>query len=201
MKIGMLGGTFDPVHLGHLGIAEHIRVQLDLAEVLFLPAGQPQLKESDVISPASHRLQMLRLAIADNPHFKLSTIEIDRTGPSYSVDTVAELRGQLGAGDELFFILGWDSLAQLHRWREPARLVGMCQVVVVPRPGYPPPDLEALEGVIPGVSQRVVMMDKPLIDISATEIKDRAARGLSISHLVPEPVDEYIRQHKLYLSQ
>ena len=201
MKIGMLGGTFDPVHLGHLRIAEHIRVQLDLAEVLFLPAGQPQLKESDVISPAAHRLQMLRLAIADNPHFKLSTIEIDRTGPSYSVDTVAELRGQLGAGDELFFILGWDSLAQLHRWREPARLVGMCHVVVVPRPGYPSPDLEALEGVIPGVSQRVVVMDKPLIDISATEIKDRAARGLSISHLVPEPVDEYIRQHKLYLSQ
>ena len=201
MNIGVLGGTFDPIHVGHLILAEEVRARLNLAEILFVPAGQPWLKGSSPISSARHRVEMVRLAIADGPYFKLSAIEIERSGPTYTVDTIAELKAQLGAGDELFFILGWDSLAELPRWWQPSRLVAKCRLVAVPRPGYPAPDLKALEVGIPGLSQRVTLMDKPEIDISASAIRERVAQGLSIHHLVPEPVGEYIKQHKLYLMQ
>jgi len=200
MNIGILGGTFDPIQLAHLVVAEEARTRLDLAEIIFVPAGQPWLKANSPISTAEHRIQMVRLAIADKPYFKLSTVEIDRAGPSYSVDTVAELQGQLGAGDELFFILGYDSLAELPLWHEPSQLIQMCRLVAVPRPGYSVPDLKKLEADIPGLSQRVILLEKPEIDISATEIRNRAAHGLSIIHLVPEPVERYIKQHRLYMA-
>jgi len=199
MNVGVLGGTFDPIHMGHLILAEEVRVRLNLAEVLFVPAGQPCLKVGSPVSPARHRVEMVRLAIADRPYFKLSTIEIERAGPTYTVDTIAELEARLGARDELFFILGRDNLGELPRWRRPERLITMCRLVAVPRPGYPLPDLKALEASIPGLSQRVVLMDRPEIDVSASAIRDRVVRGLSIRHLVPEPVAGYIRQHKLYL--
>jgi len=201
MNIGVLGGTFDPIHIGHLILAEEVRARLNLAEIFFVPAGQPWLKVDSPISPAEHRVEMVRLAIADKPHFKLSTMEIERAGPTYTVDTIAELKAQLGAGDELFFILGWDNLAELPRWRQPSRLITMCRLVAVPRPGYPLPDLKALEAVIPGLSQRVTLMDKPEIDISASAIRDRVTQGLSIHRLVPEPVERYIKGHKLYLTK
>jgi len=200
MNIGVLGGTFDPIHIGHLILAEEVRARLDLAEILFVPAGQPWLKVGSPISPAGHRLEMVRLAIADKAYFKLSTMEIERAGPSYTVDTIAELKAQLGAEDELFFILGWDNLAELPQWKEPSRLIRMCHLMAVPRPGYPRPDLKALEAVIPGLSQRVMFMDKPEIDISASVIRSRVVQGLSIRHLVPESVNRYIKQHKLYIT-
>ena len=201
MNIGVLGGTFDPVHNGHLIVAEEAKTRLNLAEIIFVPAGQPWLKADRPISSAEHRLQMLRLALADKPYFKLSTLEIERTGPSYTVDTIAELRDKLGSEDELFFILGWDSLAELPQWREPSRLIKMCYLVAVPRPGYPRPKLKALEVIIRGLSQRVMLMKEPEIDISASAIRERVARGLSIRHLVPEPVNRYIKEHKLYLTR
>lgn len=200
MNIGVLGGTFDPVHNGHLIVAEEVKTRLNLAEIIFVPAGQPWLKVDRPISPAEHRLQMLRLALADKSYFKRSTIEIERTGPSYTVDTITELRGQLGSEDELFFILGWDSLAELPQWREPSRLIKICYLVAVPRPGYPRPKLKTLEVIIRGLSQRVMLMKKPEIDISASAIRERVARGLSIRHLVPEPVNRYIKEHGLYLT-
>ncbi len=199
MNMGVLGGTFDPVHNGHLIVAEEAKTRLNLAEILFVPAGQPWLKADRPISPAEHRLQMLRLAIADKSYFKLSTIEIERTGPSYTVDTIAELRDKLGSEDELFFILGWDSLAELPQWREPSRLIKMCYLVAVPRPGCPRPKLKTLEVIIRGLSQRVMLMKKPEIDISASAIRERVARGLSVRHLVPEPVNRYIKEHELYI--
>jgi nicotinate-nucleotide adenylyltransferase len=201
MKIGVLGGTFDPIHLGHLKVAEEARDRLDLAEVLFVPAGQPWLKTNNVISPAEHRVEMVRLAIAGKPYFKLSTMEIERPGPTYTVDTIAELKGQLGSGDELFFILGWDNLIQLPQWREPSRLVKMCHLVAIPRVGYPTPDLASLETTVPGLSQSVTLLDEPRIDINASVIRQRVAQGLSISHLVPEPVERYIKQHRLYVRE
>ena len=201
MNIGVLGGTFDPIHNGHIIVAEVTRFWLNFDEVLFVPAGQPWLKEGSSILAAEHRVQMVHLAIANEPCFKLSTVEIDRAGPSYTVDTIAELQAQVGSGDELFFILGWDSLAKLPQWREPSRLIKMCHLVAVSRPGYPCPALNSLEAVIPGLSQRLILLDKPEVDIDATEIRKRVAQGLSIRHLVPEPVDGYIRQHKLYLRQ
>ena len=201
MKVGVLGGTFDPIHIGHLAVAEEVRTQLSLAEVLFVPAGQPWLKAGNSISLANHRVQMVRLAIADKPDFELSTMEVERVGPSYTVDTITELKAQLGSNDEIYFILGWDNLSQLPKWREPDRIIKMCRLVVVPRVDYPIPDLGCLEAAIPGLSQATVLLDKPQIDINASVIRDRVAQGLSIHHLVPEPVEEYIRQHKLYLTQ
>jgi nicotinate-nucleotide adenylyltransferase len=201
MNIGVLGGTFDPIHMGHLIIAEEVRARLDLAEVLLVPAGQPWLKlnNANAISPAEHRVAMLRLAIADEPAFKLSTMEIDRPGPSYTVDTMAELRNQIGAEGKLYFILGWDNLNQLPRWHQPLRLVNLCHLVPVRRVGFASPDLEALEAAVPGLAKSLVMLDTPQIEISASEIRARVARGLSIHQLVPEPVERYIIEHGLYV--
>ena len=199
MNIGVMGGTFDPVHNGHLIVAEEAKARLDLSEVVFVPAGRPWQKADRAISAAEHRLEMVRLATADKPYFKLATLDIERAGPSYTIDTISELRTHIDSKDELFFILGWDSLVELPQWRDASQLVTLSYLVAAPRPGYPRPDLKVLEAEIPGISARVVIMDKPEIDISATDIRQRLAGGLSIHHLVPEPVTEYIRQNKLYL--
>jgi nicotinate-nucleotide adenylyltransferase len=201
-KIGVLGGTFDPIHLGHLIVAEDIRQKLGLGEVLFVPAGRPglKLKEEKPISAAEHRLAMVRLAVASDPYFKVSTLEIDRPGLSYSIDTVLELKAKLSAGAEIYFIVGPDALAELPRWKDPGRLVEVCQVVGIGRPGHAQTDLHILESSIPGVSQRIRLMDVPQIDISATEIRRRVAQRLSIRYLVPEAVEKYIAEHRLYLS-
>lgn len=201
MKTGVLGGTFDPVHRAHLVMAEEVKRRLDLDEILFVPAGRPWLKIDHSISPVEHRVQMVRLAVRGKPHFKLSTVEVERAGPTYTVDTIAGLRQQMGREDELFFILGWDSVAGLPSWREPSRLIEMCRLVAVPRPGYPPPDMMALESLIPGISERLVIMDKPELDISSSEIRERVARGLSIHDLVPRPVARYIKEHGLYTKE
>jgi len=178
-----------------------VRTRLNLAEILFVPTGQPWLKVDSPISPAEHRVEMVRLAIADKPYFRLSNMEIERAGPTYTVDTIAELKAQLGTEGELLFILGWDNLAELPRWRQPSRLITMCRLVAVPRPGYPLPDLRVLEATIPGLSQRVIIMEKPEIDISASVIRGRVVQGLSIRHLVSEPVERYIKERKLYLTK
>ncbi len=200
MNIGVLGGTFDPIHNGHMAVAEATRAELNLAEVLFVPAGQPWLKGKKPILSAEHRVQMTRLAIAGTPYFKLSTVEVDRDGPSYTVDTMAELQTRFGAEDELFFIIGSDSVSQLPHWRDPERLIQLCRLVAVPRPGYVLPALDSLDKIFPGLSGRMIVLDRPEVDISATEVRRRVARGLPIDGLVPEPVARYIRQHKLYLT-
>ena len=141
---------------------------------------------------------MVSMAIADYPYFKLSTVEIDRPGPSYTVDTLAELHDNLGVENELYFIIGLDSLAQFSKWREPARIIRMCRVIAVPRPGYSVPDKKALEAAIPGMLERLTILDEPKLDISATEIRQRAKRGEPITDLVPGPVAEYIKKEKLY---
>jgi len=201
MKIGVIGGTFDPIHNGHMAVAGEARIQLALSEVLFIPAGQPWLKADREITPAEHRVEMVRLAMAGNPQFKLSTMETERPGPSYTAETLTELRGQLGSEDELYFIIGMDDLVQLPRWKDPAKLVKLCFVVVAPRQGYEPPVLETLEKDIPGLSQRVIFMNGPQLDVSASEIRGRVAKGLSINHLVPESINRYIKQQGLYRSE
>jgi nicotinate-nucleotide adenylyltransferase len=200
MKIGVLGGTFDPIHLGHLKVAEEVTASLTLDEVIFMPAGQPWLKADNLISPAEHRLEMIRLALAGRDNFKLSTMEIERPGPTYTVDTMAELGRQLGS-DELFFILGWDNLTQLPQWHEPSRLIELCRLVAVPRVDFPPPDLKSLEAAIPGLSKRVILLNAPRIDVNASEIRRMVREGLSIRNLVPEPVEKYIKEHKLYAGE
>jgi len=199
MNIGILGGTFDPIHVGHLVVAEEARVKLGLSEVLFLPAGQPWLKVDRTVTPAIHRVDMVRLAIAGNPYFKLCTLEVERDGPSYSIDTITALRSQLGA-QSFFFILGSDSLAEFHLWKEPAKLVQMCRLVVVPRLGLSLTDLNSLETRIPGLVHNVTQLDAPIMGVSSSEIRQRVAQGLSIRYLVPDKVGEYIVEQKLYAS-
>jgi len=201
MMKGILGGTFDPIHKGHLAVAEEVRTRLNLDEVLFVPVGSPWRKAGNPILPAEHRVEMVRLAIAGRPSFSVSTIEVGREGPSYTVDTLEELQSAHGGSDKIYFIVGWDSLTDLPNWKAPERIIRLCHLVAVPRPGYFPPDLESLEGGVPGISERVILLDGPEVDVSASQIRERVARGLSISGLVPEAVEKYIWEHGLYADE
>jgi nicotinate-nucleotide adenylyltransferase len=196
VNIGVLGGTFDPIHLGHLVVAEEARIKVGFNEVLFVPAGQPWLKLDRNITPAAHRVEMVRRAIADNPHFKLFTLEVERPGPSYTVDTLMMLRKQLGSEASLYFILGRDTLAGLHLWKEPEKLVRLCRLVVAPRLGSK--DLKHLETSVPGLLDKVIQLDMPVIGISSAEIRRRIAQGLTIRYLVPAEVEKYITDQKIY---
>ena len=196
MNIGVLGGTFDPIHIGHLVVAEEARIKVGFTEVLFVPAGQPWRKLDRNITPADHRVEMVRRAIADNPHFKLCTLEVGRPGPSYTVDTLTMLRKQLGSEASLFFILGRDTLAELPLWKEPEKLVQLCRLVVAPRLGSK--DLKHLETAIPGLLDKVIQLDMPVIGISSAEIRQRITQGLTIRYLVPPEVEKYITEQKVY---
>ena len=196
MNIGVLGGTFDPIHMGHLVVAEEARIKLGFREILFVPAGRPWLKLDRNITPANHRVEMVRRAIGDNPHFKLCTLEVERPGPSYTVDTLTMLREQLGSEASLFFILGRDTLAGLPSWKEPKKLVQLCQLVVAPRLGSK--DLQHLETELPELLDKVIQLDMPVIGISSAEIRQRIAQGLTIRYLVPAEVEKYITEQKIY---
>jgi nicotinate-nucleotide adenylyltransferase len=196
VNIGVLGGTFDPIHIGHLVVAEEARIKIGFSEVLFVPAGQPWLKLDRDITPAVHRVEMVRRAIADNPHFKLCTLEIERLGPSYTVDTLTMLKKQLGNEASLFFILGRDTLSGLPLWKEPEKLVQLCRLVVAPRLGSK--DLKHLERAIPGLMDKVIQLDMPVIGISSSGIRQRIAQGLPIRYLVPPDVEKYIAEQKIY---
>jgi nicotinate-nucleotide adenylyltransferase len=198
MKIGVLGGTFDPVHTGHIELAEAVIYQLGLAYVLFVPAGNPYFKTERSITPASQRLEMVCLAIKGRPTLKVSTMEIERPGPSYTVDTIAELKAGLSPEDEIYFMLGWDILTELPKWREPDRLIKLCHIIAIPRIGYRVPDLTPLEKDIPGITERTIILGGPIINISATIIRERIAGGQSIKHLVPPAVERYIKENGLY---
>jgi nicotinate-nucleotide adenylyltransferase len=200
MRVGILGGTFDPIHIGHLIIAEESRIRLALDRVLFTPTGQPQLKSEPPIASALHRLNMVRLAVAGNPHFAVSLNEVDRPGPSYTVDTLGELSTELGATTELHFILGMDALQQFHLWRDPERVLELCKLVVVRRPGGQDFEVQELLSRYSQAGNRVVVLSTLLIDISGTDIRHRAAAGLSLRYLVPEAVEQYIREHRLYIA-
>ena len=196
MNIGVLGGTFDPIHIGHLVVAEEARTKLGFEEVLFVPAGQPWLKLDRDITLAVHRVEMVRRAIAGNPHFRLCTLEVERPGPSYTVDTLTMLRKQLAPEASLFFILGRDSLTDLPLWKEPQKLAQLCRLVVAPRLGSI--DLKPLQTAIPGLLDKVIQFDMPVIGISSAEIRQRIAEGLPIRYLVPAEVEEYIREQEIY---
>jgi nicotinate-nucleotide adenylyltransferase len=201
MRTGILGGTFDPVHNGHLAIAAEAKAYLNLDEVLFLPAGQPWMKTGKTISAAVHRTAMIRLALQGRPDFKLSLMEIEHPGTSYTVDTLARIKAQPATPTDLYFIIGRDNLPQIPRWKDPAKLIELCFLVAVPRPGYERPNIKVLEKEIPGISKKVILLAKPRIDISATDIRNRVAEGLDISGLVPETVAGYIRENGLYLKK
>lgn len=203
-RIGLMGGTFDPIHYGHLVIAEEVRVALDLAEMLFIPTGQPPHKPGRVITPAEQRLAMLELAIASNPHFTISLIEMDRPGLSYMVDTLRLLRAQMGSDVELSFVIGWDSLEELHTWHDPQGILAQLDTLVaVGRPGYMDEgeyNDTQLETRLPGISQRLHVVQAPRFSISSTDLRQRIAQGKPIKYQVPEAVEQYIFTHGLYVS-
>jgi nicotinate-nucleotide adenylyltransferase len=199
MDIGVLGGTFDPVHMGHLKIAEVAMQRLDLDRILFIPAGEPWLKVEKEITSSQHRKKMLELAIKGYPHFSISTIELERPGATYTVETLEALRAGMDSSTGIFFLMGWDSLLQLPQWKRPSKIIRMCRIVAFTRSGMGPPDLETLEEEIPGIIRSTIILDMPPVDISSSDIRDRVGKGLSIEHLVPESVEEYIRKSGLYV--
>ncbi len=197
MRVGVLGGTFDPIHIGHLFAAEEARTRLRLERVLFLPAGLPPHKLHLHVTSTEHRVNMVQLATADNPSFVLSRVDIDRFGPSYTVDTLALLRDEYGPDAELYLIMGSDSLAELLTWYKPERLIRLCRIVALARPG-PQMDLEELNRLLPGAIARVQSLEMPLLQISSTDLQRRVRMGLSIKYLTPPAVEAYIYQHGLY---
>lgn len=198
--IGVLGGTFDPVHWGHLAIGESAREALGLSHVLFVPAARPPHKPGREISPGADRLAMLEAAVADNAAFGVSRIELDRRGPSYTVDTLAELASGPQAVP-LWFILSAEALAGLPGWHEPARILDLACLAVVPRAGRPVIGPSWMEAQFPGRGDRVRWIDGPAIDVSASDIRARAAEGRSIRYLVPPAVEAYIAHHGLYRTE
>jgi len=197
LKLGVLGGTFDPPHNGHLLIAREALTQLGLTQVLFAPTRQPPHKNAAAHTAIEHRIEMVRLAIAADPQFVLSRVDVDRAGPTYTVDTMRILREQFGARAELFFIMGMDSLANILTWRAPEQLIQLCQLAVFARPGFGA-NLVALEQKIPGLRARVVLLDAPALDIAASDLQTRVRAGESIAHLVPEAVARYVAEKGLY---
>ncbi|HAV10252.1 MAG TPA: nicotinic acid mononucleotide adenylyltransferase [Dehalococcoidia bacterium] len=198
MNIGLLGGTFDPIHNGHLAIVIVGIASLKLDRVLLLPAGQPWLKPQHPMASAEHRIEMVRLAIAGNPTLVLSTVETDRPGISYTVDTIAILRKQFAPDDNMYFLMGADSLDSFSLWKEPSRLIELCRLAVFTRRGFDSAHIDDIDRAVPGVRQRTVFVDMEPIDISSADIRRRIRNGLTIRNLVPVQVEKYIRQHGLY---
>ncbi len=190
MEIGVLGGTFDPIHNAHLLLAEQAREQLALRKVLFVPAGDPWRKAFRRVTPAEHRLAMTRLAVADDPGFIVDDCEVQREGASYTADTLRELH-QRYKKDELFLLLGEDALADLPFWRDPEKIAEEARIVVAPRGGVVLPEL-------PFDPEPVVRIEMPHLDISSTGVRERAKAGRSLRYLVPDAVAAYITEHKLY---
>lgn len=200
MHLGIFGGSFDPVHYGHLLLAECCREQVPLDEVHFMPAGVPPHKRGRELSAARHRVEMLRLAIGGHEAFAVSTLEIDRGGVTYTYETLQTLHAQR-PGDELFFLMGADSLHDLPSWREPERICELATPVVVNRPGSPSVDLEPLRAIasaerLQAMQQCVVEM--PQIELSSTDIRQRSAAGQSIRYRTPMAVAKYIEGQGLY---
>jgi len=198
MKVGIMGGTFDPPHIAHLIIAEVARVRLELDQVVFIPAGDPWMKSAHMVSSAEKRVEMVSLAIDSNPAFSLSLIEVKRHGPTYTIDTIEQLSGEVGYDAGLFLLLGWDSVADLPSWKAPYRISKMAKIVAFPRPGFAKPDPAELEKVMPGIAERVVYIEEPYLSISSTCIRQRAREGKSVRYLVPDTVGQYIVEHNLY---
>ncbi len=194
---GVFGGTFDPIHLAHLAIAEAARDAFALRRVLFVVAARPPHKPGVSITAAEDRLAMVQAAIAGNAAFEMRRIEIDRDGPSYTVDTLAALRAR-EPDEPLALILSAESYAELPTWRDPARILELADVIVVPRDGYPDADEGLIAARFPRAPAAIGFLDGPRMRLSASEIRDRAAAGRSVRYLVPDAVATYIGDHGLY---
>jgi nicotinate-nucleotide adenylyltransferase len=189
-RVGIMGGTFDPIHHGHLVAASEVRARFELDEVIFVPTGEPWQKAERRVSPAEHRYLMAVIATASNPDFWVSRVDIDRGGPTYTIDTVRDIADQMPDA-ELFFITGADALAAILSWKDAAELLGMAHFVGVTRPGY------ELSGThLPADS--VTLVDVPAMAISSSDCRARVSQGQPVWYLVPDGVVQYIAKHRLY---
>lgn len=194
-RIGILGGTFDPPHIGHLVLAEYAVAALDLARVLFVPAADPPHKWRVRVG-IEHRLPMIARAIEGNDRFVISRVDIDRPGPHYAVDMVRILEAQQ-PDTEFYFVMGGDSLHHLPEWYQPQELIALCKLAVMARPGAEvTADLD--NQLLPGLADRVIVIDSPMLGFSSTEVADRLEAGQSVRYLVPDAVLSYIQDHRLY---
>ena len=199
MRLGIYGGTFDPIHYGHLALAEQCREQCGLDEVWFVPAAQPPHKLESTISSAKARCEMIEFAIAGHPQFKLSRLELERPGPSFTVTTLEQLHAE-NPSRELFLLIGADSLHDLPHWREPQRILELATVVAVNRGDAVLPDRSLLERQLGPAAARLRFVQMPGLDLAASDLRRRVSAGQSIRYLVPRAVESYITQHRLYVA-
>lgn len=199
-KYGIMGGTFDPIHTGHLVVAEEVRKKFELDKVIFMPTGDPPHKENKNVSAGENRYEMTLLATITNPYFEISRLELDRKGITYTVDTIVELKKIYGDSVELFFITGADSLLELHQWKDSEKILELCKIVAATRPGY---DIEHMEGRLKELNElhkdKINTMTTPGLQISSTDIRQRVKNNMSIKYLLPESVEIYINKYKLYI--
>jgi nicotinate-nucleotide adenylyltransferase len=191
-----MGGTFDPIHHGHLFAAEEARARFGLGRVIFVPCGEPPHKQGKECTPAEHRYIMCALAVASNPHFEICRVEIERPGPSYTIDTLRHFRARLEPGAELFFITGADAILEVMTWREADAVLREARCIAVARPGH---DLSRLAAALgPERAAAIEVLDQPTLDVSSTDIRQRVATGRPIRYLTPTPVVQYIVKEALY---
>ncbi|MEI6270993.1 MAG: nicotinate-nucleotide adenylyltransferase [Chloroflexota bacterium] len=202
-KIGVLGGTFDPIHDGHLALGQAACDLLKLDRVLFVPAARPPHKVNDRVTDAAIRCEMVQLAIAGNTHFELSRAELDRPGLSYTIDTLRDLAAtaELGKPHELYLILSVESLLGFHEWEDPSAILDLARVAALPRPGTPTPDRAWLTRHFPGREDRFLYLDGFHLSHASRELRALAARGRSLRYLVPGAVADYIKKTGLYLDR
>lgn len=199
-KIGIMGGTFDPIHCGHLMTAEAVRDEYKMERVIFIPAANPPHKIGTVITPAIHRFNMTLLATCSNPYFQVSDIEMRRKGPSYSIDTVHELIRQYPSDTEFYFITGADAVQELPTWERIQELLGICQFIAATRQGCIP-NVDAIRNYFGKLGrERIHRLATPELEISSTDIRARLKKGYSIKYILPEAVEQYICKEHLYLS-
>lgn len=199
-KIGIIGGSFDPIHNGHLKTAEFVYQQLGLEKMIFIPAFIAPHKIGMEYAPAEHRYQMTLLATQDNPHFCVSDIELKRKGVSYTYDTIAALHEYYGDGYDLYFIIGADSVAELDTWTKVREIMGLCSFVAATRPGFAPEVQKVIKYFGELGKTKIKWLNTPEMDISSTDIRQRVQDNCSINGLVPAEVEEYIYQKGLYRS-
>lgn len=196
-RLGIMGGTFDPVHIGHLACAEQARDELGMDAIVFIPAGVPVYKKDQKVTPAADRLEMCRLAVASNPAFDVSSIEVDREGDTYTVDTLRQLRAHYPDNVELFFITGADAVMSIMKWRDSAQIAHLAKLVAVTRPGYAPPE-EMKRVLRERTGFQVSFLEMTGLDVSSSDLRRRVADGRSIRYLTKEVVFRYIEEHGLY---
>lgn len=199
-KYGIMGGTFDPIHVGHLVIAEEIRYKFNLDKVIFIPAGNPPHKDVKNITSGEHRYQMTMLATVSNPYFDVSSIELDKKEITYTIDTIKELKKSCKDDAEFYFITGADSLLELSTWKSVDQLLNMCKFVAATRPGFKMTKIETkVKELESKYNKEIYTVTVPALQISSTDIRNRIKSGITVKYLLPESVEEYIIKHRLYL--